>query len=213
MSDVEPVVDSPAEPVTGPIVARAGKYYRNTRYLMVAILLLYGVWSIYDGFVKWPEDNRKAILPVEQGGEGLEKGPHTNMDVFLNKALGVALPPLGITLLVWFLLQSRGTYTLDGDVLRVPGHPPVNLNEIIAVDKAKWDRKGIALVEYQTKAGKKGTIKLDDFVYERDPTDAIFKRIDDLLTSKVNSQKEQMRAAVMAPTTQRPNRNAPPSQF
>lgn len=39
---------------TGPIVAKAGRYYRVARYLMTLLLIAYGAWSIYDGFYSWP---------------------------------------------------------------------------------------------------------------------------------------------------------------
>ena len=44
-----------AEPTdAGPIVAKAGRYYRVARYLMTLLLMAYGAWSIYDGFYSWP---------------------------------------------------------------------------------------------------------------------------------------------------------------
>jgi len=208
-------VPSGATTPGGPIVARAGKYYRNTRYLMVAILVLYGLWSIYDGYVKWPLDNYIATFPkgmVDSGsgrtGEGLEKGPHTSLDIKLNQGLGIGLPPLGVALLVWFLYQSRGQYRFENNTLHVPGHPPIALDEIVAIDKSKWDRKGIAFIDYATTGGVKGSLKLDDFVYNRTPTDEIFKIVDDHVTAKVDAKKEQMRP--VAPNTPtRPTRKPP----
>ena len=44
---------------TGDIVARAGRYYRNTRYIMFALLLGMGGWFLYDGFIGWPNENAK----------------------------------------------------------------------------------------------------------------------------------------------------------
>src|SRR5690554_2999721 len=43
-----------------PIVARAGRYYRNTRYIMGVVLIAMGLWFGYDGFKGWPEENRKV---------------------------------------------------------------------------------------------------------------------------------------------------------
>ena len=39
------------------IVARTGRYYRNTRYLMCLMLIVMGCWFLYDGFVKYPREN------------------------------------------------------------------------------------------------------------------------------------------------------------
>jgi hypothetical protein len=64
-------------------------------------------------------------------------------------------------------------------VLHVPGHPPIPLNNIRKVDKRLWERKGIAYVEYEVPgSAERRQFKLDDFVYERQPTDAIFERIE-----------------------------------
>jgi hypothetical protein len=71
---------------------------------------------------------------------------------------------------------SRGTYRLTGDTLEVPGHPPVRLGEITEIDSSKWDRKGIAYLRYQTAGRASGRMTLDDFVYEREPTDQIYDR-------------------------------------
>lgn len=68
-------------------------------------------------------------------------------------------------------------YRVSADTLYVPGHPPIAISEITEIDNTLWERKGIAHVKYMTAAGKSGTFKLDDFVYERKPIDAIYDRI------------------------------------
>src|SRR4051812_48501048 len=51
----------------GVIVAGPGRYYRNTRYIMLVVLVGMGIWFGYDGFVGWPDLNRKiAALQAEQ---------------------------------------------------------------------------------------------------------------------------------------------------
>jgi hypothetical protein len=196
---------------TGPIVAKAGRYYRVARYLMTLLLIAYGAWSIYDGFYSWP--NWPITHPRER--------PKTDTDIALNKILGVVLPPVGIGVLVWALYSSRGQYRLENGLVTVPGHPPVPLDKIQSVDRELWDRKGIAYIEYDlsespqqrtrgntgapvayegVKKGATGTFKLDDFVYERDPTDQIFKIIEASL----------LKAASAAPPIQPPAAKLPP---
>jgi len=178
----------------GDIVARAGQYYRNTRYIMAALLIGMAGWFAYDGWVKWPEGNRKiadlqAQLNAAQEAKDDEKAGalsqelkkythHNDAAILLQKILACGLPPLGIALLVWTLRNSRGEYRLSGDTLSVPGHPPVKLDQIQSVDRALWDRKGIAYVEYEVPPHPRGRLRLDDFVYEREPTDRIFERIE-----------------------------------
>ena len=179
---------------SGDIVARAGQYYRNTRYIMCALLVGAGLWFAYDGWIGWPEHNRKVtevkrrINEAESAGDqnaaaaartelGKMSEEKSSSDILLQKVLALTLPPVGIGLLAWALYQSRGAYRLSGRTLHVPGHPPVTVDQITRLDKRLWDRKGIAYVDYE--AGQtKGTIKLDDFVYERKPTDQIYERIE-----------------------------------
>ncbi|MGA3066336.1 MAG: hypothetical protein ABSF29_05760 [Tepidisphaeraceae bacterium] len=166
-----------AKPIPdGPIVARAGTYYRNTRYIMALILLIYGGWSIYDGFYSWPQWGITTHL---------DEKPKTPTDIMFNKVLGCVLPPGAVLLLVRCLYASRGEYRLENGVVTVPGFPPVPLERIEKVDRELWDRKGIAFVEYLLPPGsagdpkkEKGEFVLDDFVYEREPVDAIFKAIE-----------------------------------
>lgn len=177
-----------------PIVARAGRYYRNTRYIMTAVLIAMGAWFGYDGFVAWPQGNaRRAELEAKRL-EALRNNDQalaqklfveqsrykhrSDADILLQKILCFSLPPLGIILLIRALYNSRGEYVLAGQVLRVPGHPPVPFENITSVDRRLWDRKGIAYVNYDLGDGRRGRLRLDDFVYERAPTDEIFKRIE-----------------------------------
>lgn len=194
-SEHEAPAEAPsATPPAGEIAARAGTYYRRTRYLIVTLLIAYGAWSIYDGFVKWPASNARIaelraerveaeraknqtrVTEIAKELEGLKE--HSAMDVMFNKALGVLLPPLGLFMLFWSLHNSRGEIRLTADdVLHAPGHPPVPVDHMTAMDRKLWDKKGIALVEYELPTGEKGSVRLDDFIYDRKPIDAIHDRI------------------------------------
>jgi len=188
--------DTPQAPDAPPgrTIARAGRYYRWTRFIMTLVLLVYGGLSIRDGFFTWPK--WPQTHPYEK--------PKTQMDILFNQVLGVALPPLAILLLVRALYYSRGQYRLENGVVYVPGHPPVPLERIQSLNRELWDRKGIAYVRYDLDGTTvpsgpptrtdKNTFRLDDFVYEREPTDRIFKQIEESLQTIV-------RAAPTAPAT------------
>lgn len=181
-------------PLDQPIVARAGRYYRNVRYLMAVAAVALGGWFAYDGYVHWPWMNAEydrvdaqitqlqntrpddpQLPPLIKEREGLKK--HSDTDILVQRVLAFSLPPAGLALLVWMLYNSRGQYRFDGRTLEVPGHPPIDVATISALDRKLWDRKGIAFVEYATTNGRIARAKLDDFVYERGPTDAIFERL------------------------------------
>jgi len=179
-----PAATRHAEPpsAVGPIMARGGTYYRMTRYLMALLLFGFGIASIYDGFYAWQPARWHVTHPNEK-----DKQP---LDILLNEIMGIALPPLAILLVVRCLYNSRGKYLLVDGVVTVPGHPPVPLSAIQAVDRRRWDRKGIAYVEYdlQTGNGGKGKFRLDDFVYDREPTDAIFRVIEHSLLGSASPE-------------------------
>src|SRR5438874_7471187 len=95
--------DSAAAPApTGPILAKAGTYYRVTGIIMAVVMIGYGIWSIRDGFFAWPEQTQR-----EQAAG--QKPSHNHLSILLNQVLGVVLPPAGVALLIWRLYNSRGT--------------------------------------------------------------------------------------------------------
>ena len=176
-----------------PIVARPDFWYRTKRFVMVAILVGMGPWFAYDGWKGWPAENQKIAdlgrqldAANKQNNEAeidrlnhdpLTHSPgHSDLALQIQKILAGALPLLGVGFLFWTLHASRGVYQLRGDVLEVPGHPPVNLHEVMEIDRSRWDRKGIAYLKYKTASGAVGKLCLDDFIYEREPTDQIFAR-------------------------------------
>jgi hypothetical protein len=169
-----PQADLPPVAPSGEIVARAGTYYRVTRYIMVLVLFVYGLMSIYDGFYRYPKENK------EDTDKGLENVRHPSLDVPFNKTFGVVLPPLSIVLLIHVLRKSRGEIRFDGKMIYAPGHPPVGLENIVSVDQRLWDRKGIAYVDYDL-GSDKGRITLDDFIYDRPPIDAMHKAITEFI--------------------------------
>ncbi|MEM7809774.1 MAG: hypothetical protein AAF561_16815 [Planctomycetota bacterium] len=197
-SDAPPVEDAPVPP-PGPHEARGGSYFRNVRYVIFLAILGMGGWFMYDGFVKWPNENtvyerlkaevdladdegrdtdRKDAMDemVALGIDGPDK-PHSDLSILLQKVLGFTLPPIGLVLLIRWLYISRGVVRLDeNDVLHAPGHPPVAMDDVKEIDDRQWERKGISHIGYSVD-GSEGSVKLDDFVYERAPIDAIHDRL------------------------------------
>lgn len=183
---------------SGEVVARGSADYRIRRYIMVALMLAFGAWFLYDGYIKYPRANEKVAQLQREIDEATAAGeeskaeklrvelksysPETAESIAWQKRLGFGLPVLALIFLIFFLYRSRGAYRLADRTLHVPGHPPVPLDSITALDKGLWDRKGIAYVDYALPDGKQGKLTLDDFIYERKPTDAIVDRITTYLT-------------------------------
>lgn len=158
---------------TGEVIAKPSKEYRVKRYLMVLILAGSGLWFMYDGYIGWPAENAEIAKDPKS-----EKKPHSATDLAIQRWLGL-LVPVGIGVLVFALYNSRGRYVLRDQILNVPGHPPVPLDAIRSIDKTDWERKGIAYINYELPNGTAGRLRLDDFIYDRKPTDEIFKRIEE----------------------------------
>jgi hypothetical protein len=172
----------------GVVIARASNDYRWRRYALVIFFFGYGLYSAYDGFIHYPNDNAEFHRKYPLA----EKLPHPAYDLPFNQGFGIGLPILSLALLGWVFYNSRGSYQFDGQTLSVPGHPPVPVKSIVKVDRDKWDRKGIAYLHYQASGSAKlGVIRIDDFIYDRVPTDEIFKQIESLV--------EANRTAVAAP--------------
>lgn len=175
------------------VIARGATYYRTTRYIMVALLLGMGGWFGYDGFKGWPAENARIIDLNKQldaakiandrdKQERLGKNPlthkaiHSDMDVLIQKLLAFGLPLGSLSMLFWALYNSRGEFRLEDTTLSAPGHSAVRFEDILEVDKQLWDRKGIAYIRYNGASGK-GRVRLDDFIYEREPMDEIYERV------------------------------------
>jgi hypothetical protein len=188
---------APAAPLdpSATIVARASTEYRVKRYLIVAMLIGMGAWFGYDGLVAWPKENARIDeinkeraaardakdepLVVRLNDEERKLQRHSDSDLRLQRVLCYTLPPAGLLVLAWALYRSRGSLKLANLILTAPGHPPVPLDAIRSIDKTYWDRKGIAYVNYELANGQTGSLTLDDFIYDRQPTDDIFRRIED----------------------------------
>jgi hypothetical protein len=182
---------TPPVPSNDPIVARYGTYYRNTRYILTAILILMAAWFAYDGWVRYPDHNKRfaeleaQIKQLEAAGQDVvplreqqrDIKQHSDLDIFWQHALAITLPLVGIALAGWAVYNSRGEIRLAGDRLSAPGHPEISFDDIEALDKRLWDRKDIAYVRYE-KGARKGSIRLDAFVYEADPIVKIYERVE-----------------------------------
>lgn len=174
------------------LVARAGRYYRNARYIMVLVGVAMGAYFLYDGYVGYPKKNKQieendaalASMTDKSSPEWYQrqdlqtklKTKHSDTDIALQKVLGFVVPLASLAFLVYVLRKSRGEIRLENDVLTAPDHPAVPLSAITSVDARLWKKKGIAVVHYDV-GGTKGAITLDDFVYEQPPIDAMYDRI------------------------------------
>ncbi len=186
------MTESASAPNDHDLIARPGRYYRNARYIIVAMALLGGLWFAYDGFINYPRE-RAEFLKLPEDKRGDYHKPHSEFDILLQQRLAIGLILAAPVLLAFFLYRSRGVYRLSGNTLYVPGHPPVPFENMAALDKSKWQRKGIAYVNYKIPDSQKTTrLTLDDFIYDQTPTDQIVARIEEHLKPAEDSESAEL---------------------
>ena len=168
--------------------ARADFQYRWRVYVFFILVFGYGMWSLRDGFFFMPQQN-ELFRQMESRGEKPPRVAYTEASIAINQVLGVVLPLVSLPLFIWLMYRSRGRYRLAGGTLEVPGHPAVPLDHIRSLDKTQWERKGIAVVEYEKPAGAgTASLTLRDMVYNRQITDEIVNRIEAHLGGGAPSQ-------------------------
>ena len=104
---------------------------------------------------------------------------------------------IAVPCLLW-CLKTRGSWiesTENG--LRNSSGQQLTLDQITKVDKAKWDKKGIAVVHFTNDQGGASTFLIDDLKFERSTTDEIMVWIEENIDTKlvVNGRLESQIAA------------------
>jgi len=180
-----------ATKATSDIVARADFQYRWRVYVFFILVFGYGMWSLRDGYFVWPRENA-LWRQMEEHGQRPPQTEHNEASLAINQVLGVLLPAVSLPLFVWLMYRSRGEYRLSVGKLMTPGNAPVALESVRSLDKSRWDRKGIAVVEHELPGGQTGKITLRDMVYQRRATDEIVARIEAHLTGNAETSKSPL---------------------
>jgi len=208
MTQIDQPVSNPAATTAADaheLVAEPDPGYRWKHLIVSVAMIGFGLWFAYDGWKKWPEENaRIAQVQKEKDAanasgdsakvEALAKelqdlNYHSEMDLGIQKILAIVLPAFGLFWGGWTIKDTRGVYRMQGNSLHVPGHPPVTVDDIRRIDKRKWDKKGIAFLHYEVgQPPTEGVLKLDDFAYDRKPTDEMLERIERNVMSSVTTE-------------------------
>jgi hypothetical protein len=184
------------------IIAQPDAGYRWKHLIVSVAMIAFGLWFAYDGWKKWPDENVRITQVQKEKDAANAAGDsakvealakelgdmehHSEMDLAIQKALAIALPAFGLVWGIWTIKDTRGVYRMSGNTLHVPGHPPVTVDDIRRIDKRKWDKKGVAYLHYEIgQPPTAGILKLDDFAYERKPTDDMLERIEKNVMSSV----------------------------
>lgn len=176
--------------------------YRWRLVIIGVIGVAYAGWAVYDATINYPAKQEKRVAfeqfvldngpdpalwaaearrlgwPIEEPKKIGENDILTQWILF-----GIAFPVGALHLVLWVLWSRR---FVEGDEagIKAEGGKAFTWDQVTAVDAQKWDRKGIAYVDYESDSGK-GMVVLDDWKMEREPTDKIF----DLLRENVPAEK------------------------
>ncbi len=156
----------------------------------------FGLWFLYDGAVGypakreiqlayqqlkeqhpqeypelWPKLARERGWPLEPQTEPLSEKDIMTQYIFA----GITLP-IGAFFLFGLLRNSRRWVEADDEGLRTSSGQRAAWDQIESVDKSRWQNKGIAFVHYRTN-GQGGRILLDDWKFDREPTNQIMAEL------------------------------------
>ena len=184
--------------------ATLAKAYRWRLIIIGIVLVGFSFYAVYDATVAYPakqelrvtyelevakyEDHLRAEKWVEYARahdlDLTEPEEMSEQDILTQWLLFGISFPIGMYHLVQWVLWRRKFIEADDAGIRAHGDRSFTWDQVTAVDANKWDRKGIAYIEYDAGAGN-SLLVLDDWKLERAPADAVFA----LLQTNVDADK------------------------
>jgi hypothetical protein len=182
------------------------RYYG--RFAVIALVGIgFALWFLYDGAIAWPRQRERGLAykelmdneeltgeertrrwheitnqkgwPLEYPGE-----PKTEDEITMQFIMATLSGLVGL----WFLslwLRSRGRWIEATETgITTSRGENVPFSDIEQLNKRKWRNKGIAKATYMQN-GRRRTLLIDDFLYERKPTDEILS----LVESRIGANK------------------------
>lgn len=178
------------------------------RIMALALILIgWGAWSLWDGMVAYPAHNQHRAASLEamaqyrethgslQGWPQHARENGFALDPTTLKAEGVtaqyvmaglALPP-GLALVGYFFVISRRWIRTDGEGLHTSWGRHAPWASLESVDKARWQRKGIAVIYYRDGDARR-SITLDDWKYDTDATEQILAEVEAQVGEKISEK-------------------------
>ncbi len=165
------------------------------RLTVVGLFCLgFGLWALYDGKITYPNQQERAreFLKLKEQGRleewteyAAKRGwqpydpgePKTEAEIAVQFYMLAIAGGIGLLVLI-HVLRCKGRWIeMDETGLRSSRGHQLAFDQITAIDKKKWDNKGIAKLHYQEN-GRKNILVLDDFIYDRPTTDDILRQVE-----------------------------------
>jgi hypothetical protein len=207
------------------------------RFLLIAIgCLLFAGWCFYDALVKYPAELVRSEVYWSESNEYGEK--YTGMErtrwreVVAERNWPTAPPEqpdklrhsitsqyfyaaicgmIGIPCLIkWF--RARGTWVEGSETkLTTSWGDSFRYQDVVSVDKTKWQKKGVARIQYETD-GTPGSFVFDDFKYQRATMSEILARIEaGLSDDQINGGERESVIRARRDQEQKPTAASPDS--
>lgn len=126
---------------------------------------------------QWNAHAAQNQLPVENKVKKLLDLEKTDSDIRTQRILGFILVPLSFMVCLSFMRWLKQTVTCDDSGVSNSKGQTASWESMVKLDKTRWPKKGIAYLHF-----KEGDVEqrmlIDDFKYERDPTEQIVRAIE-----------------------------------
>lgn len=176
------------------------KFY--SRFKLIAVAALgFALWSLYDGFVTYPNQRERALKYYEFEKEGrisewreyaLERGwptvtpgePKTDGNIIMQYFMATVAGTVSLVLLV-VVLRSRGRWIEASETgLTSSWGQSFEFDQVLSLNKKQWPDKGIARIKYEQGKRRKQFV-LDNYKFLRQATGDILRQLE----SKIETDK------------------------
>ena len=178
------------------ITARISSGYKKKLLFTGLFLSAFGLWAVYDVFIKYPpqyerwqsyvqfrEDGNLEAWPAHATSLGWPEEEPTVREkghFYYNYAFMLLLP-IGLIYAGSSLAASKRWIKADDDGLSTHKGQQVPFAAITEMNEKRWDDKGIAVVFYNNPQGIRQRLVLDEFNYETQPIRDMHAKVKALL--------------------------------
>jgi len=162
--------------------------------LVAALCLFMAGWFLFDGLWTYPRQRVRALeyqrlkaedrlgewksMAQEHGWPADDPGePKTQAQTITQLVFAGLLTPPGLIFLFRFLRMRKRWVESTETGLRTSWGRQLLFNQITALNKRQWDKKGIAKVVYR-QDGRTRRLVLDDWKFETAPTKSILREVE-----------------------------------
>jgi hypothetical protein len=135
------------------IEAPLSKYKKQTLLIMAVVALGFGLYCIYDGYY-----NEKFIEKHTKVTESGQEKPDSTLA--FNMTAPYVLLPVSVGLIGYFFVIRNKKVVADDTGITARGKR-IEYEQIEAIDKTHFDKKGYFIIQYQKDGGKQ-KVKLSD---------------------------------------------------